>query len=154
MNATSMITGLRRAGRMRLSVLALMLAVVAATSASALAATGTRTTTYKGSILLAHGAFNAVTATGAACHPKSRLNGIDGVWYKIPQGATRVTFAPSARLDADLLFRTAACQGMPYDDLPAHNWGQVVSGPVPKGASFILVNGWLGSGTFTIKFSR
>jgi hypothetical protein len=137
---------------MRLYVLTVMLAVVA-TSTSTLASPRPRTTTHVGSIRLAHGAFNAVTAVGAACDPTSPLNGIDGVWYKIPRGATRVTFTPSALLDADLLFRTGTCQGITDGGvLNGQGYGRRVSGPVPKNASFVLVNGWLGTGAFTVTF--
>ena len=63
--ARTMMRGRRPARHIRLCVLVVMLAVVG-TSTSALASPR-RTTTYNGSIRLAHGPYNALTATGAAC---------------------------------------------------------------------------------------
>lgn len=148
--------GLRAAGPLTLYALVALVLTLAtvATSTSAFAVTRTRTVTYTGSILLAHGPYNAVTATGAPCDPKSPVNGVDGVWYKVPPGATRVRFAPSALLDSDLLFRTAACRSIIGGGfLGGQGYGHVVSGAVPKGASFVLVNGWLGTGSFILKLS-
>ncbi len=155
MNALCKRTASHTAGHARLGALAVMFAVVA-TSAPALAAPRPpRTTSYTGTIRLAHVAYNAVTAVGAACDTKSALNGVDGVWYAIPRGSTRVTFAPSAFLDADLQFRTATCQSITDGGfLNAQGFGHLVAGPVPKSASFILANGWMGTGAFTITFTR
>lgn len=141
----------------------LTLALVAIAPA-AMADPGTHTITRTGRIKLAHGPYNAITALGAACNPTSPLNGLDGVWYQIPSGATEVTLAPNYLLDADLLFRSArkgsiannvvgdGCLGT-GDDIIGDGYGHVVSGPIPAGASYVLVNGWLGAGCFTITFS-
>ncbi|GAC1321672.1 MAG: hypothetical protein NVSMB12_21950 [Acidimicrobiales bacterium] len=118
-------------------------------------------TTYTGWIKLAHGAFNAVTEVGAPCDPTSPLNGLDGVWYKLPRGSTHVTLTPSAILDADVVFRAGpggrlGCHGVPGEGgfLPGRGYGHAVSGSVPSEATFLLVNGFLGTGAFSIRFSR
>ena len=140
---------------------------------AAMADSGTHKTTRTGDIRLAHGPFNMITAMAAPCDPTSPLNGLDGVWYQIPNGATHVTLAPNRSLDADLLFWKFTPGSSPTVSSAQNNdwiggrcrsagpganifgdgYGQSMSGPIPAGASYVLVNGWLGWGRFSITFS-
>ena len=151
-----------------LTILSLALFAIAP---AAMADPETDTITRTGEITLAHGAHNVITATAAPCDPTSPLTGLDGVWYRIPQGATQVTLDPNYLLDADLLFYKFApgasstaisalnnswvggsCvgAGSPLFD---RGYGYSVFGPIPPEATYVLVNGWLGTGCFNITFS-
>jgi hypothetical protein len=149
-----------------------MLAAVT-TAPAALAGTHTGGRTYLGWIKAAHPGL-PVTLLGAPCHPRSPLNGVDGVWYQVPRGATHVRMTPARTLDASVLFYTVYPGGTPAvvsadgglgggcrfvsgifgrHGIYGNGFGGVASGSVPAGASFVIVNGYMGTGTFTLMFS-
>jgi hypothetical protein len=145
----------------------MLLAVVAATPA--LASNHAKVVTYRGSILVAH-VEPLVTWQGAACDPRSPLNGIDGVWFKVPPGATgSVTLTPGDALDAQVLPYALVRGGATgpsaldnsldcgrtdtYGSVPMQSgFGQPVSGQLPAGTEFVLINGFYGTGAFTLQF--
>jgi hypothetical protein len=156
----------RRAGWVRLCVLAVLVSTVATTAPAALANPHRREVSYAGSIRVAHPLF-PISMFGAACNPTSPLNGIDGVWFRIPRGYRHVTMSPSELLEADVFFFAAKpavvrtytdgflpdpCK-QPDEMLPGTHLGDVLSGSVPAQASYVYVNGYLYTGSLTVTFT-
>lgn len=109
---------------------------------------GTYTGTFTGP---GHGFLPGVTATLAPCDPGSASQGVDGYWFDIghePPGAT-YTLAVATTLDADLVFHDSACNFLTHDGATS-GLGATLTGVVPAGADWVLVDNFAGSGAFTL----
>ncbi|PSG98256.1 hypothetical protein BRD56_01290 [Thermoplasmatales archaeon SW_10_69_26] len=111
-----------------------------------------------GEILLGQPGTNAgvgVTELGAACDTESELNGVDGQWYAI-DGFDDHDFELTMddTLDVDMYFYTTECEFIDdgFDGAEAF-LGGTEDGTVPSEAAFAVVDGFAGTGDFTLSIS-
>jgi hypothetical protein len=107
-----------------------------------------------GTILVGHPVSSisgGVTENLAPCTPADPINGVDGVWVDLLdfQGHD-ASMVVDATLDADVFFYTAACDYVAGADLNAGFLGEPEAGTVPADAQYAVVNGFLGTGSFTL----
>lgn len=107
-----------------------------------------------GSILVGHpvtGFTGGVAEIAGRCDSQSELNGTDGVWFDI-SGNENLTavLTMSEELDADAWFYDANCRFIRDSSMAQLGIGETEVGIVPGGAAYVVVDGFLGSGTFTI----
>lgn len=114
-------------------------------------------TTFSGTITAGHPATGVgvgVTELGAACDTEADLNGVDGHWFDVAayDGWTFV-LTMDATLDADVWFYDASCT--PIDDGSGAKGiiGVQETGKVPSNAAYAIVNGYAGTGSFTLKLT-
>lgn len=107
---------------------------------------------------------NPATAVGAGvtefvggCDPASPVQGIDGYWYDIAgKAGAPATLTMDPTLDVDAYFYDSACtyldattsDGSPI--MGAGFIGETEHATVPDGARYIVVNGFAGTGNFTL----
>ena len=128
--------------------------VAALVAAASLAAVPAIADEYSGSIFIGH----PVTAVaGGIDENLGGCNGIadpgiDGQWFDLRNEAPG-SFAildPDDSLDADAWFYTASC-GFIDDDVLARQFvGAAETGTVPAGAAYVVVDGYAGTGNFTL----
>jgi hypothetical protein len=96
-----------------------------------------------------------VTERGAACDTESGLNGVDGQWYAIDGfGDHDFELTMDDTLDVDLYFYTAGCDFVNADADGAEAFlGGTEDGTVPSEAAFAVVDGFAGTGGFTLSIS-
>lgn len=89
---------------------------------------------------------------GAACDTDSDLNGVDGQWHNITGFAEHeFELTMDDTLDVDVFFYDADCSWINADSTGAEGFvGQTEDGTVPANAAFAVVNGWAGTGSYTL----
>lgn len=107
-----------------------------------------------GTILVGHpatGVVGGVTENLAPCTTDDPLNGVDGVWVDLGdfQGHDAV-LTVDATLDGDLYFYDSGCGFLPEGTMAAGFLGATEAGVVPVDAQYAIVDGFLGTGAFTL----
>jgi hypothetical protein len=138
---------------MRIRSTILIAAAVVAVAVPALGRADTQT--YTGTITVGNPA-SAVTGGVAEtidfCDPSGSTNGIDGKWFDIgASDATRnATLTTDPTLDGDVYFYDVGCQLIGDFDMATVGPGSPEAGVVPATAEFVVVDGFLGTGAFTL----
>lgn len=122
-----------------------------------LVATGASHGTFEGAILLGNpttAVTRGVSEAAADCQPGSPANGVDGVWHRVDEFAGGTfTLTMESTLDADLYFYTLDCTSInDKRDGAEALMGFAETGDVPPDAGYAIVNGFVGSGSYTLKF--
>lgn len=112
---------------------------------------------YNGDILLGSppaGLGTGTTELAAPCDDQSDLNGTDGVWFDIgDDDGTSFTLTMDATLDADVYFYDAECDYISDTVGGQAGLGADESGAVPSDATYAIVVGYLGTGSFTLSLA-
>lgn len=103
----------------------------------------------EGSILF--GVPVAVQNAADPCNPDSELNGLFSAWYDVSelQGES-FEILVSENLDIDPLLWDADCEFIDYGGAPLGFLGADESGTISEGSHFLLVQGYVGSGDYTL----
>lgn len=128
--------------------------VAALAAAASLAAAPAIADEYSGSILIGH------PATAVAGGVDENLGGcvgiadpgIDGQWFDLQHEApgSHAILDPDDALDADAWFYTASCEFINNDVLARQFVGVTEAGTMPSGAAYVVVDGYAGTGNFTL----
>lgn len=97
-----------------------------------------------------------VTEIVAPCEENSTFDGIDGVWFNISgSDGLELILIPDLTLDADAWFYDAGCDLLDGEIgvLDEGLIGVPVSGFVPSGAAWVIIDGFAGSGNFEFTIS-
>lgn len=131
-------------------------ATATAIAAALLALGATTAAAEEGSVLVGHPATFVAGGVsenlGCPAGGDARFDGIDGAWFAIPETTASIIIDPSATLDADGFFYTADCSFIEEVTLAQAGLGSQERGNVPEGAAFVVVDGFVGTGSFTIDF--
>jgi hypothetical protein len=100
-------------------------------------------------------AFGASELT-AACEPGAETDGIDGKWFEISNFAGGdFVLDPADTLDADAYFYDADCGFVDAGlDGAEEGLGAAEDGQIPDEASFVVVDGFAGQGSFDLMLTN
>lgn len=138
-----------------------MLGVAAAAAASMLVlggpASASHTAEFTGTILVGNpmtGIVGGVTENVEGCSPGGATEGLDGVWFDIAGfgGGTGV-LTNADTLDGDVWFYTAGCGFINNAAMAAKGLGETETGAIPEAAAYAVVDGFVGTGDFTLSLT-